>query len=47
MHVRVRRYRIHRMFVVDDEGRLAGIVTLSDIMMCLSLHASAAELHLK
>ncbi|KAH3678966.1 hypothetical protein WICMUC_001334 [Wickerhamomyces mucosus] len=28
----IRKSRLHRLFVVDDEGKLSGIVTLSDIL---------------
>nr|AIA84877.1 CAZy families CBM48 protein [uncultured bacterium] len=28
----IRRSRVHRLFVVDDEGRLVGVVSLSDIL---------------
>lgn len=28
----VRRARLHRLFVVDDDGKLQGIVTLNDIL---------------
>lgn len=28
----IRRSRLHRLFVVDDQGRLKGVVTLNDIL---------------
>lgn len=31
----VRRSRLHRLFVVDDHGRLQGVVTLNDILKYL------------
>jgi 5'-AMP-activated protein kinase, regulatory gamma subunit len=29
------KFRIHRVFVIDDNGRCIGVITLSDIIACL------------
>ena len=28
----IRKSRLHRLFVVDDEGKLVSVITLSDIL---------------
>jgi 5'-AMP-activated protein kinase regulatory gamma subunit len=40
---RIRKSRVHRLVVIDDENRLKGIISLSDILQYVLLHGEEEE----
>lgn len=39
----IRRSRVHRLVVIDDENRLKGVISLSDILQYVLLHGAEGE----
>lgn len=39
----IRKSRVHRLIVVDDDGRLKGIISLSDILKYVLLHGEESD----